>query len=41
MYNENTKQTIPRLMSGEIAAVLDNASISGTIGAVLAKSYAP
>lgn len=41
MYNENTKRTIPRLMSGEIAAVLDNASISGTIGAVLAKSYAP
>jgi hypothetical protein len=41
MYNENTKQAIPRLMNGEIAVLLDNASLLGTIGAVVAKSYAP
>jgi len=41
MYNENTQRTIPRLMNGEIAALLDNASLLGVVGAVAAKSYAP
>ena len=31
----------PKLMKGEVAALLDDASIAGTIGSVIAKSYAP
>ena len=41
MYHEPTKQVVPKLMRGEVAALLDDASLAGTIGAVVAKSYAP
>ena len=41
MYHEPTKRAVPKLMRGEVAALLDDASLAGTIGAVVAKSYAP
>ena len=41
MYKEDTQRTIPRLMTGEIAVLLDDASLLGTISSVIAKSYAP
>ena len=41
MYHAPTKQVVPKLMRGEVAALLDDASLAGTIGAVVAKSYAP
>ena len=40
MYHEPTKHVVPKLMRGEVAALLDDASIAGIIGAVIAKSYA-
>ena len=41
MYHEPTKRAVPKLMKGEVAALLDDASLAGTIGSVIAKSYAP
>lgn len=40
MYHTPTKQVVPKLMRGEVAALLDDASIAGILGAVIAKSYA-
>jgi len=41
MYHAPTKQVVPKLMKGEVSALLDDPSLAGTIGAVIAKSYAP
>jgi hypothetical protein len=40
-FHEQSKRDIQRLMTGEVAAVIDNQSLAGLIAAVIAKSYAP
>ena len=39
-YASKSKQTFPRLLKGEVSVLLDDASLAGTLGSVLAKSYA-
>lgn len=40
MYNEKSKETIQSLSRLEVAALMDNPFLAGTLGSVLMKTYA-
>jgi hypothetical protein len=40
-FNEQTRRDVSNLMKGDVSVLLDNASLAGIVGAVVAKSYAP
>jgi hypothetical protein len=40
MYDDASKQAIARLSQGEVSSLLDSPFLAGTLGSVIAKSYA-
>jgi len=40
MYDDTSKQAIARLSQGEVSSLLDSPFLAGTLGSVIAKSYA-
>ncbi len=40
-FNEQSKRDIQKLMTGDVAVLIDNQSLAGIVAAVIAKSYAP